>query len=71
MTNTNKPTSENVLVTAKVPMNILREDSDGSLDDALQREIDERMTCERAMAFFEDASFTVTPLSEADHSGSP
>lgn len=64
MTQSNEAPSENVLVTATAPMNILRPDPDESLEDALKREFEEEMTLSRMASFFEDASFEVEPMEE-------
>lgn len=58
--------SENVLVTATVPMNILRKEDDASLHEACRRELNEEMTPERAMAFIEDAEIEVEAAPEPD-----
>lgn len=58
--------SENVIVTATVPMNILRKEEDSSLSEACCRELNEEMTPERAMAFIEDAEIEVESTADPD-----
>jgi hypothetical protein len=62
--------SENVLVTAQAPMNILRDGAD-SLSEALENELEKRMSPERRAAFFNDANFVVSPLEDAADPSSP
>jgi hypothetical protein len=51
-----------VVLTATAPFSILQKNPDETLDAALQRELNEELTPERALSFFEDATFEVKKL---------
>lgn len=58
--------AENVEVTATAPLSVLQEPDADSLEEATQSEIDERLTPERAMQFFEHATIEVESHSNSD-----
>lgn len=61
-TDSTEAPSEDVRVTLTGIMNVLCKEEDDSLEEALQRELEEEMTDERRAAFFDDANISVEPV---------